>query len=168
MKHQGKATAMDIQVLSLILNALQTLIITISLGLLVYQLKQFNRNLQQDAYTKLAEYSMKIAELLLQDKELANEFYQRNRDYLKLNNAKKALYDYMGLIFGLYERLYLLFKMKGINQKTWRAWDKWLVDVIFPLDLFGIFWMNEGTSYHEDFCEYVRKKYKIYKTSKRT
>jgi hypothetical protein len=154
---------MDIQILSLALNALQTVAIVISLAALIYQLRQFSQSLQQDAYTKLAEYSMKISELLLQDQQLANAVYQCNTDYLKLNNTQKALYGYIGLILGLYERLYLLFKIKGIDHKNWKSWDKWLVEANFPLDLFEVFWKNENTSYHEDFCKYVDKSYKMYK-----
>lgn len=155
---------MDIQVLSLMFNAIQTLIITISLGLLIYQLKQFNQNLQQDAYTKLADYSMKINELVLQGKPLADQLYQHHTDYLELSNDQKDLYLYLALIFGLCERLYLLFIMKGINRKTWAAWERWLTEAIFPLDVFETFWQIERTWYHEDFSNYIDRSFKIYKS----
>ena len=154
---------MDIQILSLALNTLQTVAIVISLAALIYQLRQFSQSIQQDAYTKIAEYSMKISELVLQGRALADHLYQHDVDYLKLNNSQKDLYNYLVLIAGLYERLYLLFTIKGIDKKTWSPWERWLIDAIFPLNLFEAFWEKNRTWYHEDFCKYLDKIYKMYK-----
>ena len=149
---------MDIGVASFVLIAIQTLIIIISAFLFLYQLRQFDHSLRQDAYTKLAEYSMQINDFLLHNKSVSSQFYQKNADYRNLDDEQRDLYNYLALMFGLYERLYLLFQAKRIDQKTWAAWERWLVKAIFPLDLFQIVWRNERTMYHEDFYKYIDTK----------
>jgi hypothetical protein len=144
---------------SFILAVIQTLVIVISAFLFLYQLRQFDRNLRLDAYTKLADYSLQINGFLLGNRAVSGQFYQKNTDYKNLNDEQKDLYDYLALMFGLYERLFLLFRAKRIDQKTWAAWERWLVQVVFSLDLFPIVWRNERTMYHEDFYRYMDAKW---------
>src|SRR4051812_46439614 len=118
---------MDMQSMLLIVNAAQDLLVIISILVLVYQLKQFNQSLRQDAYARTAEYSIELHKLTMHKKPLADLLLQHNTDYLKLNNAQKDFYTYLSLVFGILERLYLMYRVKGIDQKTWKAWEKWLV-----------------------------------------
>jgi hypothetical protein len=146
---------MDIGVASFVLTIIQTLVVIISVILFLYQLRQFDHNLRQDVYTKLAEYSIQINEFLLHNRSVSNQFYQKNADYRSLDDTQRDLYNYLAIMLGLYERLYLLFQAKRIDQKIWASWERWLVQVIFPLGLFQIIWRNERTMYHEDFYNYI-------------
>jgi hypothetical protein len=150
---------MNTEVISVILTAIQTCIIVISAILLLYQLRQFYHNLRQDSYGKQLEFSLRINELLLHNKSVADQFYQNNMDYKNLNDAQKDFYNYLNLTFCLYERLNLLFRAKRVEKKAWEAWERWLVQSIFHLDLFKLVWKSERFSFHEDFCRYVDTKY---------
>lgn len=156
---------MNIVVISIILATIQTCIILISAILLLYQLRQFDHSLRQDSYGKQIEFSLNINEMLLHNKSIANQLYQNSADYKGLNDEQKDFYNYLVLVFCLYERLYLLARSKRVEKKAWEAWERWLVQVILHLDLFQLFWNNERTSFHEDFYRYVDTKYDEQKIS---
>lgn len=150
---------MNIPFLSFIATALQTLIVFISVILFYHQLKQFNQTLHQDAYSKAVDYYVKTNELLIEKPSLTRFFYSTNPDFFHLNQDQQDFYNYLGLILGFFEHLYLLSKKGWVDSKTWESWERWLIIVIFPTDIFDVFWKNERVLFHVDFYKYVDKKY---------
>jgi hypothetical protein len=151
---------MKIEELSLLLTAVQTLIIVLSFIGVIWQLRQFNQNMRYDAYSKAVEDYSRISEVLIDKPYLNKIFYSSNADFNKLDDIQKDFYNYLALTFGFLERIYLLFKKGWINQKTWDSWERWLTQGWFHLDLFEIFWKNERENFNVDFYKYVDKKYK--------
>src|SRR5690348_4213872 len=119
---------MNIAVIALIFSAIQTIAIVCSFIAVIWQLKQFNQSIQHDAYSKLAEFSSQYIELILDKPALSNLFYQNNADFTHLDDTHKSFYNFIVIILSFYERLYLLVKLRGIDKKTWEAWERWLIE----------------------------------------
>lgn len=149
--------------LSLVLAAVQTIAIVGSLYAVWRQLKQFNLNMQHDAYSKHIEDYARITQLLI-DKPVLNEiFYSKNLDFGKLPAVEKDFYNYLAIAIGFLERLYLLYK-KGVTDKdTWAAWERWFTEQWFPLEIFEVFWKNEGPYFITPFYEHVNIVYAEFK-----
>lgn len=159
---------MDLQTLSLVLNALQTFAIVVSLGIVVYQLRQFNQSYRQDTYTKLADHFIRMNESVLCKRPLADQIQQHNTVYLKLSDDQKDLYNGLLQVFLFYEALYVLFSLKGVDCDTWESCEIWLEKDILSLDLFETFWKIEKTTYHKGMYKHIDEKLRKLKIAQKT
>ena len=139
----------------MILTAVQTVTIVLSFAALIWQLRQVNRSLQQDAYARAIEdYSQMMGHLL--DKPKLNRFfYEGNTDFEALPDDQKDFYNYLALSFALFERIYLLSRKGSVEPHIWASWERWLTEGWFRPKLFETFWTNEGTFFTADFYEFV-------------
>jgi hypothetical protein len=150
---------MTLTILSFTLGIIQTVIVGISAYFLLRQLRQFDKSLQHDSYSKAVEYYVKINEIVFEHPNLMKFFPFPNYKNEKLKDDEKQFYQYLVLIMGFYERLFQLYQMKWIDQKTWEAWERWLLEAVLPLDIFQFIWQQERTYFHEDFYKYVDQKF---------
>ncbi len=149
---------------TLILTAVQTVVIVLSFAVLIWQLRQVTRNLQQDAYSRAIEDYTEIAGHLLEKPQLNQFFYEDNAAFQALTADQKDFYNYLGLLFALFERIYLLARRGSIEPRIWASWERWLVDGWFRLRLFDTFWQHERTFFTTDFYEFVDRKYQEFKS----
>ena len=148
---------------TLILTVVQTIVIVLSLMALIWQLRQFTRSLQHDAYSRAIEDYSQIAGHLLDKPQLNQFFYEDNTDFQALTGDQKDFYNYLGLSFALFERIYLLARQGSIQPRIWDSWERWLIDGWFRLRLFDTFWRRERTFFTTDFYEFVDRKYAEFK-----
>jgi hypothetical protein len=148
---------MDIALWSFIVNTIQTFVIVVSMIFVFFQVRQFNKTLHQDAYSKAVDYYVKTNELLLEKPALTKFFYAKNEGFLQLTEEERDFYNYLGLIVGFYEHLYLLSLKKWIDHRTWESWERWLAQSVLPAELFKVFWKNEGELFHVGFYQYVNE-----------
>lgn len=98
----------------------------------IYQFRSQNLAIKDAAYQKaMDDYTDSIA-LLVQKPELAslvNELGQTTpgaSELTKLTPEGSAVLGYMLLIYSLFERVYLLYAKKWIDEDTWSQWHAWL------------------------------------------
>lgn len=99
----------------------------------IYQFRAQNLAIKDAAYQKtLDDFSDSIA-LLVQKPELASlvdELGQFSRggvpESSKLSPERAAAFGYMLLNYSLFERVYLLYAKKWIDEDTWSQWHTWL------------------------------------------
>lgn len=149
---------------TLVLGIVQTVVIILSFGALVWQLFQVNRNLKQDAYSRAIEDHSQMVNRLLEKPRLNRFFYEGVKDFEILNADEKDFYNYIALSFTLFERIYLLSRRGAVEPQIWSSWEKWLVEGWFRLQLFEIFWKNEGVFFTEDFREFIQNRYEEFKS----
>ncbi len=145
------------------IGALGTLLVSI-IGFLVLirQLKQFNQNMQYDAYSKNIDDYSRLTQLLIEKPHLNKFFYSANAEFGKLKDEEKDFYNYIGLSLGFLERLFTLYKKGWIDQVSYGAWERWFTEQWFSLEVFKVFWEKEGKYFNEDFTEEMNKKYLAY------
>jgi hypothetical protein len=159
---------MTTEQISLILTAIQTIIIVLTFIGIIWQLRQFNRNMRNDAYSKAIEDHSRISQILIDKPQVNKEFYANNADFKNLDSAQQDFYNYLALSIGLLERIFLLFKKGWIDQETWEAWERWLIQHWFHIGLFELFWENERRFYSMSFYQYVDEKYQQYKKAQQS
>jgi hypothetical protein len=149
------------------IGSISTLIVSIvGFLILIRQLKQFNQNMQYDAYSKhVGDYS-RVSELLIEKPQLNDIYYSKNPAVANLRGNEKDFYNFLALVVGFYERLYVLrFRTGWIDEKAWSTWERWLIEQWFPLDLFELFWRNEKGYADVDFAQYIDNKYEQYRAT---
>jgi hypothetical protein len=156
---------MKIEDWTLILSAVQTIAIVLSFAALIWQLRQVNSSLQQDAYSKAIEDYSQMMNHLLQKPNLNRFFYEGIAEFESLSDDEKDFYNYMALSFALFERIYLLANKGAVESGIWSSWERWLADAWFRPKLFEIFWKNERTFFTADFCKLVDTKFTEYKSA---
>ncbi len=95
----------------------------------IYQFRAQNLAIKDAAYQKtLDDFSDSIA-LLIQKPELAPLIEElgplipgRGPESIKLTPERAAVFGYMLLSYSLFERVYLLYAKKWIDEDTWSQW----------------------------------------------
>lgn len=150
---------MKTEQLTVILMAVQTLIFSLTLAGLIWQLRRLNQSIRNDAYSNAIDDYYRITQLLLEKPQLNRIFYSGNAEFGGLNSDHQDFYNYLALSMGFLERIYLLFKQGWVDRATWESWERWLTLHWFQLEPFDLFWKNEGAFYSVDFRKYVDEKY---------
>ena len=99
----------------------------------IYQFRAQNLAIKDAAYQKTLDDFTDAIALLVQKPELASlvdELGQFSRggvpESSKLSPEKAAVFGYMLLNYSLFERVYLLYAKKWIDEDTWSQWYTWL------------------------------------------
>lgn len=110
----------------------QTVILTLTMIIFIYQFRAQNMAIKDAAYQKtLDDFSDSIA-LLIQKPELASlvdelgNFSRGGDPAFKLTPERAAAFGYMLLSYSLFERVYLLYAKKWIDEDTWNQWYTWM------------------------------------------
>jgi hypothetical protein len=153
----------SLEVVSIWLSAIQTVVVVLTLVGVIWQLRQFNRNMQNDAYAKVVEDYCRVSHALIERPHLNKLFYSDHVDFAALDSAQQDFYNYLAIFMGVLERAYLLFRKGWIDEQTWSTWERWLVQHWFRLDLFERFWKAERLFFTVDFYCYVDGKYAAFR-----
>jgi|ERR1051325_10211786 hypothetical protein len=151
---------------SLVFTAVQTIAVVVTLLALWKQLKQFNRNMEDSAYAQHLDDYSRLTQLLIDKPALNDIFYSNAAHFRQLSANEKDFYNYIALAFGFLERLWTLHQKKMIDDHTWKTWDEWFEEQWFPLQVFDIFWQNEGRYFHGGFHDYIELKYNSFNTKR--
>lgn len=146
---------MTIEKLNLLMVGIQTVVLVLSFGALIWQLKQIARSMRNDAYSRVIDDYSRITERLLESKSLSSRFYEGNNEFKKLSDDEQEYYNYIGLSAAFFERVYLLHRQGGIDASIWSSWERWIQDVWLNSKLFSTFWKNEHRYFTEEFARFV-------------
>jgi hypothetical protein len=113
-------------------SLVQTVVLTLTMIVFIYQFRSQNMAIKDAAYQKaLDDYSDSIA-LLVQKPELASlvdELGQLTPGVTvrtKLTPERSAVLGWMLLNYSLFERIYLLYAKNWIDEDTWSQWHAWM------------------------------------------
>ncbi len=111
----------------------QTIVLTLTLVIFIYQFRSQNQALRDATYQKaLDDYTSTITLLverpeltkILDDlTELSGNQGPKFRD---LGPEQKTFFGYFLLQYSLFERIFLLYQKKGIDEDTWSQWYAWM------------------------------------------
>ncbi len=110
----------------------QTVILTLTMAVFILQFRSQNMAIKDAAYQKaLDDYTASIT-MLVDKPELSRLVNEMGRGQVSGASVKteteeeRVLFGYMLLNYSLFERIYLLYTKKWIDEDTWGQWYAWL------------------------------------------
>jgi hypothetical protein len=111
----------------------QTIVLALAMVIFIYQFRSQNEAIKDASYQKvLDDYTNSIA-LLVEQPELASLIDQLGEasraagpKFDKLAPEKSTVFGYMLLNYSLFERVYLLYAKRWIDEETWIQWHSWI------------------------------------------
>ena len=138
-----------------VLSALQLLVLVISAGIIVFQLRQTNRISRANAYQDLTSTFAQFITLLATNPTVA-AIYSRGR--LSPNKLSKASKDQFfllcGLMFSFHENIYILHKKGLLEDDYYLGWSRDL-DKNLEQEGFIEYWRAQGDEYSSAFTKRV-------------
>src|SRR5947209_2001433 len=124
--------ATDISDPIVIATLAQTVVLTLTLIIFIFQLRSQNAAIKEAAYQKaLDDYTNSIS-LLVQKPELtplltemANLGRTSGERSQSMTLEAGAAFGYMLLSYSVFERIYLLYSKNWIDDETWQQWHTW-------------------------------------------
>jgi hypothetical protein len=125
--------ATDITDPIVLITSAQTIVLTLTMVIFIYQFRSQNEAIKDAAYQKaLDDYTDSIS-LLVERPELGRIIDELGRASLPsgsklqgMSGEERAAFGYMLLNYSLFERVYLLYAKKWIDEDTWSQWHAWL------------------------------------------
>lgn len=113
-----------------ILTLAQTLILTLTMVVFILSFRSQNEAIRDASYQKALDDYTSTMSMLVQRPTLAKMLdagigARENRTPVT-NEEEGALFGFMLLNYSLFERIYLLYAKKWIDDDTWQQWHAWL------------------------------------------
>lgn len=140
---------------TVLLTGIQTVIVILSFTTLIWQMRQLNRRLRQDAYARAIEDYSQMGSYLMVKPHLNGFLYAGNPVVEALNDEEKDCYNYVALVMTLFERIYLLKSKGNLDNEIWESWERWLIQTWLPMNMFNLFWDAERQFYTTRFSRYI-------------
>jgi hypothetical protein len=125
--------ATDITDPVVLLTLAQTVILTLTMVVFIMQFRSQNIAIKDAAYQKaLDDYTTSISMLVERPElgrlvdDLARTAPESEAKAQTKTAEERALFGYMLLNYSLFERIYLLYAKKWIDEDTWSQWHTWM------------------------------------------
>jgi hypothetical protein len=147
--------------LIVITSVAQTVVITLTLAVFIFQFRSQERSIRESAYQNVMGRYTDFVRMLIDKPELA-----RLRSFTeslnlppgskveKLSPEDEVIYSYILLAYGMFEEVFLLYKKKWIDKDTWDQWSAFL-QRISKHPLFGRVHHSSSGTFDAQFEEYV-------------
>jgi hypothetical protein len=153
----------DSTTLIVIASIAQTVVITLTLGVFIFQFRSQEKAIRESAYQNVQGRYTDYIRMLVEKPELA-KLLRFNQDGDRSKGAAPAdmspedqvISAYILLGYGIMEEVFTLYKKKWIDEETWQQWATFLkAYTTFPL----FARVHEGTAgtFDRQFEEYVTK-----------
>lgn len=116
-----------------LLTLAQTVILTLTMVVFIMQFRSQNTAIKDSAYQKaLDDYTSTISMLVERPElgdlveEMASAGRTADQRVQALSEKNRAVLGYMLLNYSLFERVYLLYTKRWIDEDTWNQWHVWL------------------------------------------
>jgi len=125
--------ATDITDPVVLITLAQTVVLTITMIIFIFQFRSQDLAVKDSAYQKaLDDYTDSVA-MLVEKPELGSLVDEIGRlnsssweSRAELSPQDRAQFGYMLLEYSLFERVYLLYAKKWIDEDTWSQWYTWM------------------------------------------
>jgi hypothetical protein len=107
----------------------QTIVLTLTLVIFIFQFRSQNLAIRDAAYQKTLDDFTDSISLLVQRPELAklvDELDPSRPGQTPMTPERRTVFGYMILQYSLFERVYLLYTKKWVDEDTWSQWYAWL------------------------------------------
>jgi hypothetical protein len=149
--------------LIIITSVVQTVVITLTLAVFIFQFRSQERSIRESAVQNVMGRYTDYVRMLVERPELARlvQFAEgeRNVDGAsvdKLSPEDEAIYAYLLLGYGLFEEVFSLYKKKWMDEDTWQQWAAFLQRIVAHPLFKRVHNRSTGT-FDRDFQELVSK-----------
>jgi hypothetical protein len=139
---------------------LQTAVLTLTLVIFILSFRSQNRAYKESAYQQvLGDYTDSIR-MLVEKPELSKFAAEIARIATPSSNAvsrspeETVVRSYIMLLYGMFERIHLLYRRKWIDAETWRQWSAFLEAVVVHPTFREVHQSSEGM-FDKPFQDYV-------------
>ena len=140
----------------------QTAVITLTLVIFILSFRSQNKAIQEQAYQKVMDDYGDAMRMLSDRPELYQfqlELFSRNdrptgRELKSLSREDLIIRNYAVMMYGLFERIYALYKRKWIDEDTWKQWAAFL-EVVASHPVFMEVHQWSGEMWDQPFVDYV-------------
>lgn len=112
-----------------LLTLAQTVVLSLTMVIFILSFRSQDAAIKDAAYQKaLDDYTASIS-MLTQNPELGSVMEDLGRQAnpsSKPLGDKRAVFGYMLLNYSIFERVYLLYAKKWIDEETWSQWHTWM------------------------------------------
>gem|GEM_PF-6909430 len=143
------------ELLSLIIQGLGFVVLAATLCFLAFQTIRLRESTRNAAYQSLFQSYNQLNYLLVQDPVLGRAFRVSRPGVPTLSDDELAFYNFMSMITGLMEQVYMRRENKWVDHEIWESWDRWISQVWVYHPMFDTFWENEGRYSPEKFVGYI-------------
>jgi hypothetical protein len=144
----------DDTTLVLVATIVQTVVITLTLLVFIFQFRSQEKALKENSYQNLlGRYSEFMMSEAASDESLISRFLASTG---KLDPSDVASIKRLALSYGLIEEAYELYKRKWIDDDQWSQWDTWL-KAISNNQHFATFHSRSTGMYDKDFQAHVTR-----------
>jgi len=144
----------DDTTLVLIATLVQTVVITLTLLVFIFQFRSQEKALQENSYQNLlGRYNEFMMSEAASDESLISRFLASEG---KLNPSDVASIRRLALSYGLIEEAYELYKRRWIDEDQWSQWNTWLM-AISRNPHFANFHTRSAGMYDKDFQAHVTR-----------
>ncbi len=115
--------------LIIITSVAQTVVITLTLVVFIFQFRSQERAIKESSYQNVMGRYTDYVRMLVERPELAkmlNEFQSQGRAAEKLSPEEESTYAYLMVGYGIFEEVYSLYKKKWVDEETWQQWVSFL------------------------------------------
>ena len=146
--------AFDTTDLIVIATVAQTVVITATLLVFIFQFRSQEKALRENSYQNLlTRYNEFMMSEAASDESLISRFLASTG---KLDPSEVASIKRLALSYGLIEEAYELYKRKWIDEDQWSQWDTWL-KAIGGNPHFALFHARSTGMYDKDFQAHVTR-----------
>lgn len=110
----------------------QTIVLTLTLLIFILSFRSQNKAIKEAAYQKALDDASDAVRMLVEKPELSRLQVEMARATAPDSKAasrspeEMTIRNYMLLLYGLFERVHLLYRKKWIDKDTWSQWSAWL------------------------------------------
>ena len=148
----------DATTLVLVATVAQTVVITLTLLVFIFQFRSQERAVREAAVQNVMGRYTDFVRLLVEKPELASSLLTQPdlaKD-VQIEEEDQLVTAYLLLGYGLFEEVYGLYKKGWMDEETWQQWSSFLERMSRHPIFQGIHKFSAGT-YDKDFQDYVTK-----------
>jgi hypothetical protein len=143
----------------LIATIAQTLVLTLTLIVFIFQFRSQEKAIKESSYQNLMgrynDFIMRIVDRPELAKLLVDRIPGRQQG-AEVTQEEAMTYGQLLIIYGIIEEAFLLYKKRWIDQETWAQWAAWLRSMAIRSELEQIHEVTSG-SFDGDFEKFVSK-----------
>jgi hypothetical protein len=150
----GLPDLVDASDLSLLATGVQTIVITLTLLVFIFQFRSQEKSIRESSYQSvLGRYGDYIMSGSSADEQLLANLFSTTQ---KLSTEDLAAVRRLMIAYGIIEEAFELYKKRWIDKETWEQWAAWL-KAISKHPLFSTLHVAIIGMFDKDFQEYVTR-----------
>jgi len=110
----------------------QTIVLTLTLVIFILSFRSQEKTSKENAYQKVLDDTTDAMRMLVTNPDLAMIQVEMARTIAptsrtaSLSKEEMGIRNYLLLLYGIFERAYMLYSKKWIDREAWSQWSTWL------------------------------------------